>query len=155
MVSGRHRAYERAEPLEDSLANDTSTAAFELRLSIREDASIGSKFITVEGRRFYRKKINCLVADARNPKKDAVFLFRYDGETPKPVEVNGNTYVGLLKLTGRGGFKRFIVYDFKDNNLEHRIKEARIKLETLPHEQEGQDDAYLGDIAELEEPCEY
>lgn len=155
MVSGRHKAYESAEPLEDSLANDTSTAAFELRLNSREDANIGSKFITVEGRRFYRETINRLVADARDPKKDAVFLFRYDGGVPQPVEVNGNTYVGLLKLPGRGGFKRFIVYDFKDKNLKQRVKEARIKLETMPHEQEGLDDAYLDDIAELEEPGEY
>ncbi|MBD3303878.1 hypothetical protein GF343_01935 [Candidatus Woesearchaeota archaeon] len=155
MVSGKHKAYEHAEPLEDSLANDTSTAAFELKLNSREDASIGNTFITVEGRRFYRKTINRLVAEARDPKKDAVFLFRYDGETPQPVEVNENTYVGLLKLAGRGGFKRFIVYDFEDKKLKHRVKEARIKLETLPHEQEGLDDTYLDDITELEEPCEY
>ncbi|MBW3001541.1 hypothetical protein KY338_00085 [Candidatus Woesearchaeota archaeon] len=153
MVSGRHKAYERAEPLEDSLANDTSAAAFELRLTVREDASIGKRFITVEGKKFYRKTINKLVKEARDPKKDSIFLFRYDGETPRPVDANGKKYVGLLKLKGRGGFKRFIVYDYEDKKIERRVKEARMKLETQPHEQEGRDDLYLDDIALLEDEC--
>ena len=154
MVSGRHKAYEHADSPGDSLANDTSASAFSLKLEVREDAKIGKQFITIHGRRFSIKTVDQLAAEARNPKKEAVSLLGYTGEIAQPVEANGKTYVGLLKLQGKGGFRRFVVYDFRDEEMKNRVKEARMKLETLPHEQEGVDDMYLDDIADLE-PEEY
>lgn len=150
MVSGRHKAYEPAESAGDYLSNDTSASAFLVDFIIRKDANIAQKFITVEGRRFSRKNINKLVREARKDEKDAVFLFRYSGELVQPVEMHGQKYIGLLRLKGRGGFRRFVIYDFLEKKIECRIKEARLKLETLPHEQEGMDDIYLDDIASLE-----
>ena len=150
MVSGRQKAYEPAEPAGDYLANDTSASAFSLELKVREDAKSSKQFINIEGRRFSRKTINSIAAEARDPKNEAIFLHWYIGETAQPVEMHGKRYVGLMKLQGKGGFRRFIVYDFLDTKMENRVKEARTKLETRPHEQEGADDIYLDDIADLE-----
>jgi len=150
MVSKRFKAYEHVEPTGDSLANDTSASTFSLDLKMYESAKITKRKVVVDKQSFSRKAIEQLVESAAAQKASIPSIISYTGEEPKLVEAHEKLFVALQKLKSRGGFMRFIVYDFQDNE----IKLARTRFERKVIEQESkatQEDQYDDLISKLEE----
>lgn len=138
MVSGRFKAYEKEDKPADSLSNETSGLNYKGAFISTENPQVSGPVLCIGDLQISKRAIDDLVNDTKSEECTVLSvafygLRKHKKEEPiRPIEINGQKYIALRKVTRNDNHRQVTVYDYRRNKIrEFKYTVSRLTFQNF------------------------